>query len=356
MNSDIQVNIPRKDSKYTIFVDDEPIENLKSKFTKITGEKNYLVVISHRVNKLYSKKLKLDKDKIIVIPDGEKEKNFINYNKILEKLEKLNITRKGYIVAIGGGVIGDMAGFAASTYRRGIGLIQIPTTLLASVDSSVGGKVAINTKTAKNMVGSFFQPSAVFINLNFLTTLDKKQFLSGIGEVLKYAFIEKSCQALNDYKLFDFLNVNSDKIMARDFNFLDKIIRTSIALKVSVVTKDEQEGGLRKILNFGHTYGHALEEITNFNKFTHGEAVVYGMYFIFNYAHKMKFIDANYKEKAINFLDKFGFTYKGNKFNKNKIVKLMLADKKVDDDKIKVIIPIAPGFVKEEELNIQEAF
>lgn len=356
MNSDIQVNIPEKDSKYTIYIDDAPVEELKSKIMEITGDTNYLVVINNRVNKLYAKKLGFDKKKILVIPDGEKEKNFNNYNKILERLESEKISRKGYVIAIGGGVIGDMAGFAAATYKRGIGLIQVPTTLLSCVDSSVGGKVAINTKIAKNMVGTFYQPSAVFINLNFLTTLDEKQFRSGIGEVLKYAFIEKSCMCVNDYKFFDFLNVNYEKIMERDFNFIDKIIRTSLALKIAVVSRDEKENGLRKILNFGHTYGHAIEEITGFNKFTHGEAVVYGMFFIFCYAHKLNFIDANYREKATNFLNKYGFTDKQGMFNKDKIIDFMLNDKKADNDKIKVIIPIAPGFVKEETLDIEKAF
>lgn len=356
MNNDIQVNIPSKESNYSIYINDAPIKELKNKIFEITSDRNYLVVISKKVHNLYAKKLCFDKARTLIIPDGEKEKNFNNYCKILEKLEYLNITRKGHIIAIGGGVIGDMAGFAASTYRRGIGLIQVPTTLLSCVDSSVGGKVAINTRTSKNMVGTFFQPTAVFINLNFLNTLDNRQFESGIGEVLKYAFIEKSCMCVNDFKFFDFLNVNYEKIMSRDFNFLDKIIRTSLALKIAVVTRDEKEGGLRKILNFGHTYGHALEEITNFNKFTHGEAVVYGMYFIFNYAHKMKLIDANYREKALTFLNKYGFTNKQNMFDKNKIIKFMYSDKKVENDKIKVIVPIAPEFVKEVDLDIEKAF
>ncbi len=356
MNSDIQVNIPNKESHYSIHINQEPIENLKNTILDFLGEQNYLVVISKKVYKLYGKSLNFDSNKILIINDGEKEKNIYNYLKIIDRLEKENLTRKSYLIAIGGGVIGDMAGFAASTYRRGIGLIQVPTTLLSCVDSSVGGKVAINTKKSKNMVGSFYQPSAVFINLNFLNTLDEKQFKSGLGEVLKYAFIEKSCMNVIDYKFFDFLNVNAEKIIARDFNFLDKIIRISLALKVAVVTKDEKESGLRKILNFGHTYGHALEEITDFSAFTHGEAVIYGMYFIFNYAHRLQLIDANYKEKAFSFIDKFGFKDKPNMFNKDKIIKYMYSDKKVDNEKIKVIVPVAPGFVKEMDFDSIKAF
>lgn len=356
MNNDIQVNLQGKDINYPIFIEDSPIEDLKNKILKITGDTNFLVVISQKVYKLYAKKLGFNKEELMIIPDGENQKSFTNYLKILERLQKTNITTKGSLIAVGGGVIGDMAGFAAATYRRGIDLIQVPTTLLSYVDSSVGGKVAVNTTFAKNMVGTFYQPKAVFINLNFLTTLDNRQFLSGIGEVLKYAFIEKSCMSMIEYRFFDFLNINHDKIMARDFNFLDKIIRISLALKISVVTKDEKDKGLRRILNFGHTYGHALEEITNFSKFTHGEAVVYGMYFIFNYAHKMKYIDANYRESALAFLNKYGFKDKPAMFDKNKITKLMLSDKKAEINKIKVIVPIAPGFVNEFELDTEKAF
>lgn len=356
MNNDIQVNIPGKDSHYRIYIEDTPIESLKTKILDFVGENNYLVVISKTVNKIYGKILNFDKEKVLVINDGEKEKNIYNFIKITDRLELENLTRKSYVIAIGGGVIGDMAGFAAASYRRGIGLIQVPTTLLSCVDSSVGGKVAINTKQGKNMLGAFYQPSVVFINLNFLNTLDDKQFKSGLGEVLKYAFIEKSCLSVVDYKFFDFLNVNAEKILTRDFNFLDKIIRISLALKIAVVTKDEKESGLRKILNFGHTYGHAIEELTDFSAFTHGEAVVYGIYFIFNYAHKMQIIDANYKEKALMFLDKFKFKDKPKMFNKHKVIKYMFSDKKVDNDRIKIIVPVAPGYVKEMDLDIENAF
>lgn len=357
MNKDILVNIKGKDSSYPIYIEESPIEELKSKIQKITDDSNFLVVISKKVHQLYAKKLNFNKDEMLIIPDGETEKNFKNYLKILSKLTEMNITKKGHIIAIGGGVIGDMAGFAAATYRRGINLIQVPTTLLSCVDSSVGGKVAVNTNFSKNMVGAFFQPRAVFINLNFLTTLDKKQYLSGIGEIIKYAFIEKSCMSINDYRFFDFLNINHAKIMERDFNFLDKIIRISIALKIAVVTKDEKEDGLRKILNLGHTYGHAIETYTKFSKFTHGEAVVQGLYFIFNYAHKIKLIDANYKESAYNFMNKYGFKeLPKNLFNKKQLIEIMKSDKKAEVNKIKVIVPIAPAFVNETDLDIDTAF
>ena len=235
---------------------------------------------------------------------------------------------------------------------RGINFIQVPTTLLACVDSSVGGKVAIDTNYGKNLVGAFYQPKAVYINLNFLNTLDDRQFKSGLGEIVKYAFIEKSCEAMFEYGLFDFLSVHADKILNRDLRFIEKVIQVCIELKISVVTKDEKESGLRKILNFGHTFAHALEKITNYKKYTHGEAVIYGLYFIFNYAHYLKLIDANYRELAINLLEKYNFSNQAFNYPIEKLILIMKKDKKAENDVIKVIVPTLKGYVKESDLDL----
>ncbi len=181
----LSVNIKGLELNYPIYINNIDIENLKNAILNETDNKNYIVVISKKVHKIYSKILDFPKDKTLVITDGEREKNYKNYLKILNFALKKKLKREDSIIAIGGGVIGDLAGFAASTYMRGINFIQVPTTLLASTDSSVGGKTAINTKYGKNLVGSFYQPKAVFINVNFLKTLDEKQFKSGLGEVLK---------------------------------------------------------------------------------------------------------------------------------------------------------------------------
>lgn len=355
MPNKIEVEIVEKKKSYPIYIDTDPINELRERILKDFGYPKFLVVISEKVYKLYENDLGLKKEELFILKDGEVEKNFKNYQKILQRCEQMGLNRKSAIIAIGGGVVGDITGFVASSYMRGIDFIQVPTTLLACVDSSVGGKVAIDTKLGKNLVGAFYQPKAVYINLNFLNTLDEKQYSSGLAEVVKYAFIEKSCGASFEYGLFDFLSVHSSKILDRDLRFLNKVIKVCIELKIAVVTQDEKESGLRKILNFGHTYGHALESITHYKEFTHGEAVAYGMHFMFNYAHKLKLIDANYKEVAIALLNKFGFYDRTFKYPPQKLIQLMQKDKKAEENSIKVILPTLKGYVKESDFDIEAA-
>ena len=186
---ELSVNIKGKEKSYPIHINNADLDKLKNAILEEIHYKNYIVVISQKVFKLYSKVLDFPKDKIFILKDGESEKNYQNFGKILDFALKRKLKREDAIIAIGGGVVGDLAGFVASTYMRGINFIQVPTTLLAATDSSVGGKVAINTKFGKNLIGSFYQPKSVFINVNFLKTLDEKQFKSGLGEILKYGFI-----------------------------------------------------------------------------------------------------------------------------------------------------------------------
>src|SRR5574344_787422 len=280
LENKIQINIS-PDKKYTVFVENDNISALGRKIFEHTSANKALLVISEKVNKLYGDKLNFAKCTKLIIKDGENQKNIKNYELILNTASKIQLERTDAIIAIGGGVIGDMAGFAASTYMRGIDFIQIPTTLLACVDSSVGGKVGINNKYGKNLVGAFYQPKAVFCNVNFLKTLDLKQINTGLAEILKYSFIEKSCLTaglLSDeernnvkyFELFDFLFANPDRIYDKNLNTIAEIIKICVFLKTSVITKDEKEQNLRRILNYGHTLAHAIEKITNYKRFTHG--------------------------------------------------------------------------------------
>ena len=355
INKELLVEIS-VDKKYPIFIDCEPIENLNEKILKYTNANKILVVISEKVNRLYSKKLNLKNSIKFVLKDGENQKNFKTYIKILNFALKNKLERKDAIVAIGGGVVGDLAGFVAATYLRGVDFIQIPTTLLACVDSSVGGKVGINTDYGKNLVGAFYQPKVVFCNLNFLDTLDVRQFKTGLGEVIKYAFIEKSCHAVHKYNLFDFLNDNVDLINSRDKEILAKIIQISLELKTAVVTKDEKEHGLRRILNFGHTYAHAVEKITNYKKFTHGEAVAIGMVFAINLAFTEGLISLEYKNQALDFINQYNIVTKSPKFNINKMTSIMKSDKKVENSKIKFILPVSKSTVDCFEIKPSEIF
>lgn len=344
------------DKTYPIFINSDSIENLGEKIFNYTKANKVLVVISEKVNKLYWKKLKIKNAIKFVLKDGEEQKNFKNYKKILNFALKNKLERKDAIVAIGGGVVGDIAGFVAATYLRGIDFIQIPTTLLACVDSSVGGKVAINTKYGKNLVGVFYQPKAVFCNITFLKTLDKRQFKTGLAEIIKYAFIEKSCQAFEDFSFFDFLTANADKCFDKNDETLEKIIEISLNLKASVVSKDEKEQGLRKILNFGHTYGHAIEKITNYKKYTHGEAVAFGIVFAINLAFKKGLISEEYKNEALNLIEKYNLFQKMPKFNHKKLINAMLSDKKVEDGKIKFILPSSKAYVDCFDIKPNELF
>lgn len=333
------------DNKYPIFIDSEPIENLNEKIFDYTNANKILIIVSEKVDKLYGSKLNFKNSIKFVLKDGENQKNFKNYIKILNFALKNKLERKDAVVAIGGGVVGDIAGFVAATYLRGVDFIQIPTTLLACVDSSVGGKVAVNTDYGKNMVGAFYQPKVVFCNLNFLNTLDERQFKTGLAEVIKYAFIEKSCREKIDYKFFGFLDENVDLIMSRNMETLAKVIQISLELKSSVVTKDEKEQGLRRILNFGHTYGHAVEKITNYKKFTHGEAVAIGMLFAINLAFKEGLITDEYKRNSIELINKYNLVKTPPCFNKQKMLYLMQSDKKVENGKINFILPLRKSTV-----------
>lgn len=341
----ITVNIEGKNKTYPIYITNNKIT--KENIIEIIGGRKYVVVISERVEKLYGKTL--DFENKFILKDGEKEKSLKNYQKILDFCFKNKLSRNDVIIAIGGGVVGDIAGFVASTYMRGINIVQVPTTLLSCVDSSVGGKTAVNNKYGKNLIGAFYQPEAVVINTNFLTSLSDRDFKTGLGEVVKYGFIEKSCQCSDEYNLINFLEANSEQILERNPKVMKYMIEICINLKVSVVQKDEKEEGLRRILNFGHTYGHAIEQLSKY-KFTHGECVVAGIVFAFELALKNNLIDKNYKFFMEEVLKKFDFK-EVKKYELNKIIPLMKTDKKSANNKIRFILPTGFATVKDFEFN-----
>lgn len=335
------------EKEYNIEISDNSFEKLNQEINEATKGQKRLIVISQKVYKLYYTRLNFYEDEIFVLKDGEKEKNYKNYLKIIKRASEIGLTRKDVMVAIGGGVVGDITGFAASTYMRGIDFIQVPTTLLSAVDSSVGGKTAIDLADAKNIIGTFWQPKVVFINTNFLTTLNKKQFMSGMGEVLKYAFIEENCGHSTPLYLFEFLTLGCEKIMQKEPLTMIRMIEYCLNLKIAVVNKDEKEGSLRKILNFGHTLGHALETITKYRKYTHGEAVVYGIFFILDWAYNHEYIGYSYYRLSIELLEKYGFKPIKKKFPKERLIQIMKKDKKAEEGKITFIIPCDKKQVKE---------
>lgn len=229
-------------------------------------------ISSPLVWKLHGKSLAkaLPKTETILLPDGEKWKQLGTAARAYESLIKLEADRAAAIVAVGGGVIGDMAGFVAATYLRGIKLIQIPTTLLAQVDSAIGGKVGVNHPLGKNLIGAFHQPSLVVVDPAFLETLPRREFRAGLYEVIKYGMTSSR-------DLFDRIDREIDAIFARKADALVPIIAESCSIKANVVALDERESGPRRMLNFGHSAGHALEAVTKYRRFRHGEAIAYGM-------------------------------------------------------------------------------
>jgi len=320
-------------SKYDIHIN----KNIsKSILNKYLGNKNkVLVVTDSGVPKKHIKELKnkINNKNIYVftINKGEKSKSFSSYKKILNKLLDLKFDRSDIIIALGGGVVGDIAGFSAATYLRGIRYIQIPTTLLAQVDSSVGGKTAINVIQGKNLVGSFYNPSLVLISTSFLETLSKHEYKSGLGEVVKYALI-------GNKKLKNIIEKNSQDIINRNESVLKIIIEESIKTKSKIVTKDEKEGGIRAILNFGHTFGHAIEAHNNYKKITHGAAITLGMVI----ASKLSFFEGhinNYQlDNIVNLIDSLGLNTDHSKYKYSNLKQYFLSDKKIKDGKLNVIL------------------
>ena len=235
---------------------------------------------------------------LIDIPGGDQTKNINQLNEIIEKVLTYGIDRQNVIIAFGGGVIGDIAGFAASILLRGINYIQVPTTLLSQVDSSVGGKTGINSKIGKNLIGSFHQPQAVLADLNILKTLPNREFRAGFAEVVKYGLIK-------DLEFFNWLNQEYDSIFIYDKIKLQKMITKSCEIKAKIIKNDEKEGGKRALLNLGHTFAHAIESFGNFDgRIIHGEAVSIGICLAFKLSNKLCFCSTDDTKKVINLFQK----------------------------------------------------
>lgn len=277
-----------------------------------------------------------------ILNPGEDSKSLENYEKIMNYCIKVNLSRKSLVIALGGGVVGDLAGFVAATYMRGIDVVQVPTTLLSQVDSSIGGKTGINLGHSKNIIGAFHQPKNVYINVEALKTLPQKDYLSGMGEVIKYAFIEKNAcdERLN---FMDFLIENYENIMDRKTSTLLNMVKKCAEIKANVVDKDEKEGNLRKILNFGHTFGHGIEKLCHIS---HGEAVSIGMNMAFKLSLEKKLIDEDYYNQFISICNKFSLPITFEYEDVNEIFEIMKNDKKNSFSKINLILPVGIGRVK----------
>ena len=268
-----------------------------------------------------------------ILKDGEAYKTEESWMAILTALLEEGFARDGALVALGGGVIGDMTGFAAACYERGIAYVQIPTTLLAMVDSSVGGKTAINHPLGKNMIGAFYQPKAVIADISTLRTLPEREIAAGMGEVIKYGIIY-------DKEFFRYLKENCAKAFAYDDKFFEHVILKSCQIKAEVVAQDEQEHGLRAILNYGHTFGHAIEAFLGFGTWLHGEGVGLGMVIAARLAVKKGLIDKSYADSIEELVERCRLPVKiPEKMQSCDFIKLMHHDKKVRQGTIRYVLP-----------------
>ena len=347
-----KIKVELKERSYDILVGSDVLPELGRIVAGEDWGKDIYIITDPLVNDLYGDKLrrglKAFKVQTLEVPRGERYKNLKVASKLYDDLVKLSAHRDSLIIALGGGVIGDLAGFVAATYMRGINYIQVPTTLLAQVDAAIGGKTAVNHPKCKNLIGCFFQPKLVFIDIQTLTTLPSRELRTGLAEVVKYGGIE-------DADFFKFLEANSHHLNTNAFESPDTlraalkvwqiIVTESAKIKAGVVEKDEREAGLRMILNFGHTIGHALETLTKYKEYNHGEAVAMGMVAAAKVANRRRMISQDTVQRIANLLDKLGLPTEIEKLPSKKITRSLAIDKKVRGGKVQFVLPERIGKV-----------
>ena len=298
--------------------------------------KQVLIVSNETVAPLYLNKIINTLDdfevKTVILPDGEQYKNLIVLNQIFDTLLRQHFNRQATLIALGGGVVGDMTGFAAACYQRGIDFVQIPTTLLAQVDSSVGGKTGVNHSLGKNMIGAFHQPKSVLIDTETLKTLDNRQLSAGLAEVIKYGLI-------NDLEFFEWLENNMSALLKQDSQALSFAIARSCQNKANIVAEDEKESGKRALLNLGHTFGHAIETGIGYGEYLHGEAVAIGIKLAAQFSAHLGWLDDSTVSRVINLLEKANLPVAIPKeLTGSQMLELMQVDKKVIDGKIRLVL------------------
>ena len=329
----ITVPVEARSSSYEVIIGAGLLDDISDRIRQITAAKRCVVVSGENVFPLYGERVLSNlrdggfDSYAIVFPSGEDTKCMQRYEELLNFLTSKKMTRSDCLIALGGGVTGDLTGFAAATYQRGIPYIQIPTTLLAAVDSSVGGKTAINLSAAKNQVGAFYQPKLVLCDTDCLKTLPPREMHAGFAEVIKYAI-------LGDADLFDMLS--------EDNHTFESIIEICVRMKADIVADDENDLGRRKLLNFGHTFGHAVESRSQY-RLLHGEAVSIGMSMMSGAAVKMGYLDEESKNAVLNMLYRYQLPTE-TEFTADELYDTLLLDKKFSAGTITLIVPRAVGW------------
>lgn len=346
----LNVNLPR--NPYDIVIEKGSLARAGQWVKKLWKPQKIAIITDNRVGGLYAEKVKLSLEdagfEVVVFDflEGEASKNLTTANKAYEFLVKRGLTRSDGIIALGGGVVGDLAGFVASTYMRGIHFLQIPTSLTAQVDSSIGGKTGVNTPFAKNMVGTFTQPDGVLIDPDTLKTLGKRELIEGMGEVIKYGLIADA----EFWDKLDALDGSTDSILENS----EMIIYRSCDVKRKVVVEDELDNGVRLYLNFGHTIGHAIEQTAGYGKVMHGEAVAIGMVQVSRVAEKKGLMPQGVTEKIEAMCSKFGLPTSYEPWNAEPMYQALKHDKKARGQMIKMVIVPQLGQAAINEISLEE--
>jgi 3-dehydroquinate synthase len=321
-------------TRYPITIGAGLLGNVELLNSQIRGQ-DLVIVTNTTVATLYLDRLRgsLGGHRIAecVLPDGEQYKTLQTAGRVFDAMVDARLHRDATVLALGGGVVGDIAGFAAACYQRGIGYVQIPTTLLAQVDSSVGGKTGVNHPGGKNLIGAFYQPLAVVADTDTLATLPDRELRAGLAEVIKYGCVW-------DPQLFDWLDLNIAKLTSRDADALAYAIGKACTIKATVVARDERESNLRAILNFGHTFGHAIEAATNYEKYLHGEAVGLGMLMAADLSHRLGLLDLAAKERLHDILVRAGLPTDAPRIGSARAFELMRMDKKVLGGTVRLVL------------------
>jgi 3-dehydroquinate synthase len=340
------------ESSYHILIKRGLLSEVGARLTDLGLSGRACVITNPTVRVLYAKEIVESLEAagfsaiVVEIPDGEEHKNLGEASKVFDRLIEEKFERTSPIVALGGGVVGDLAGFVAATYLRGVPYIQVPTTLLAQVDSSVGGKTAVNHPMGKNLIGSFYQPRVVLIDPDVLATLDEREVHTGLAEVVKHGVIR-------DPVFLEFLEKNSEKILNLE-DEIEEAVSRSCEIKASVVSEDEKEAGLRAILNFGHTFGHAVEAVAGYNVHRHGEAVGMGMVMAAGFSARLGFCSVTIRERIRKLLDSFGIPTEAPELKAADIMEAMLLDKKVKSGRIRFVLLKGVGDVIVQEADEEE--
>ncbi len=335
-----QVQIELGDRSYPIVIGGGLLDGLDA--FELPRARSASVVTNSTVYPLYAERLRAalhrvyEQVELITLPDGEEHKNWQTLSRIFDALLQHGSDRKTVLYALGGGVIGDMTGFAAACYMRGVPFVQVPTTLLAQVDSSVGGKTGINHPLGKNMIGAFHQPQLVVCDLDTLSTLPQRELSAGLAEVIKYGPIA-------DMAFLEWIEAHIDALRACEPQALAHAVRRSCEVKAWVVGQDEREAGLRAILNFGHTFGHAIEAGLGYGQWLHGEAVGCGMVMALHLSHRLGLVDAAFVDRCVRLIARAGLPTVGPRLGADRYLRLMRLDKKAEAGEIRFVVIRTPG-------------